>query len=97
LHTLRRLSGFFDKYVIDALVNFQGYLCRFVAWVVGLADYWGVDGAVRGLGEATLEGGRQVRRVQTGRLGQYVYASVLLFAGVLAVSFFMIWANQRYK
>ncbi len=90
----RQLCGFFDKYVIDKLVDLQGYICRFVSWVVGLADYWGVDGTVRGLGEATLQGGRSIRKLQTGKLGEYVFASVILFAGVLVISFIaMRWVN----
>ncbi len=93
-HAFRYACGFFDKYFIDKLVDLQGYLCRFVSWVVGLTDYWGVDGTVRGLGEATLQGGRSIRKMQTGKLGEYVFASVILFAGVLVVSFMaMRWVN----
>ncbi len=95
VHLLRRIAGLFDNYVIDWLVNLQGYLCRAVAWIVGIADYEGVDGAVRGIGEATLSGGRKIRKVQTGRIGQYVYASVFLFAGILAVSLWMIWVIKK--
>jgi NADH-quinone oxidoreductase subunit L len=95
VHVLRHLAGFFDKYVIDSLVNLQGHLCRAVAWLVGLADYWGVDGTVRGIGEVTLSGGRKIRRIQSGNLGQYVYTSLLLFAGVLLVSFWMMWASRK--
>jgi NADH-quinone oxidoreductase subunit L len=95
VHVLRRVCAFFDQYVVDSLVNLQAYLCRFAAWVVGLADYWGVDGTVRGIGEATLEGGKRIRRLQSGRLPQYVYASFFLFAGVLAASFWLMWASKK--
>ena len=95
VHFFRKTCGYFDKYVVDGLVNLQGYLCRFVAWVVGIADYWGVDGTVRGIGDATLQGGRKLRKLQTGLLGQYVYASILLFAGVMAVSFWLMWASRK--
>ena len=90
VHVFRHACGFFDKYVIDALVNLQGLICRAVAWLVGFVDYNGVDGTVRGIGEATLAGGRKIRKVQTGQIGQYVYSTVFLFAAALVVSLFMI-------
>ncbi len=56
-------------------------------------DYHGVDGTVRGLGETTLRGGRWVRRLQTGFLQAYVYASIFIFAGVVLLSVLLIWSR----
>ena len=95
VHVLRHICGFFDAYAIDGLVNLQGWICRGLAWLVGKADYDGVDGAVRGIGEATLAGGRRIRRVQTGHVGQYVYASVFLAAGALALTSWIIWMTRK--
>ena len=94
LHVLRRACGIFDNRVIDGFVNLWGTVCNFVAVVVGSVDYHGVDGAVRGIGESTLEGGRVMRRLQTGFLQAYVYTSVFIFAGVVLASILLIWANQ---
>jgi NADH-quinone oxidoreductase subunit L len=93
LHKLRKLCGIFDMSYIDGFVNLWGTICRFVTSVVGTVDYHGVDGAVRGLGEGTLRGGRTMRRMQTGVLQVYIYASMLIFAGVLILSVFLIWSR----
>ncbi|MBI4585594.1 MAG: NADH-quinone oxidoreductase subunit L [Planctomycetes bacterium] len=90
VHFLRVLCGAFDMYIIDGLVNLQGHLCKFLAWVVGIADYEGVDGTVRGLGGVTLWAGRLMPRLQTGNLQEYVYASVFFATGVLLVSVALI-------
>ncbi len=83
LHTANFACGVFDKYVVDGFVNWTGTVCQYFTGVVGTVDFDGVDGSVRGLGDVTLWGGRKVKRLQTGLLQQYVYASVLLVAGVL--------------
>jgi hypothetical protein len=86
VHALRLLCGAFDKYIIDGIVNLQGHICIFLGWVVGIADYEGVDGTVRWLGDATLKAGRLMRSLQTGNLQEYVYSSVFFAAAVLLVS-----------
>jgi NADH-quinone oxidoreductase subunit L len=90
IHAGHYACGLFDKRFIDGAVNAWGSLCRFVTAVVGTVDYWGVDGSVRGLGEGTLRGGRWMRRLQTGRLQEYVYASIILFGGVVLISVLVI-------
>jgi len=95
VHVLRYIASKFDQYVVDGIVNAQGYICRALGFAIRDVDYHGVDGTVRGIGEATLAGGRRIRKVQTGRVGQYVYASVFLFAGVLAVSLLFIWVIAK--
>ena len=95
VHVCRHLCGFFDKYVVDGLVNLQGLICRGVSTAVGLIDHHGVDGTVRTIGDVTLMTGREMRKLQTGRLSQYVYTSMFLFAGVLAVSFVMMYLTYR--
>jgi len=78
-------AGVFDKHVIDGLVNFSATICRYVLSVVGTVDYWGVDGTVRGLGDRCLWLGGRLRRIQTGLLQEYVYASVFIFAGIFLI------------
>ncbi|HVR74217.1 MAG TPA: proton-conducting transporter membrane subunit, partial [Planctomycetota bacterium] len=86
VHVSQVAAGAFDKYVVDGFVNFWGSVCRYLTGVTGAIDYWGVDGTVRAIGDATLRGGARIRRLQTGILQQYVYASVFIFAGVFLVS-----------
>jgi NADH-quinone oxidoreductase subunit L len=75
---LRVVCALFDKYVIDGLVNLGGWIGRALARVAGVVDHQGVDGSVRGTGALFLMGGRSLRKVQTGRLPDYIFATVLL-------------------
>ena len=90
LHLFQVVCGAFDKYVIDGFVNLWATICQYCTAIVGNIDYWCVDGTVRGIGETTLWGGKKLRRIQTGVLQEYVYASIFLFAGVLLVSVLML-------
>ncbi len=77
-----RLCSWFDTNVIDRLVLFTGSVGRAVANLDDLIDRYFVDGAVNALAIATLEGGRRLRRIQTGRIQTYLYGAL---AGGLAV------------
>jgi NADH-quinone oxidoreductase subunit L len=90
VHVSQVAAGAFDKYVIDGLVNFWGSACRYVTGVVGAMDYWGVDGTVRGIGDACLRAGARLRRLQSGLLQEYVYASLFIFTGVFIVSMLLV-------
>jgi len=70
----------FDKVVVDGLVNLWGTLGVLFARIAGVVDYWSVDGLVRTIGDATLAGGAEARRVQTGRLQEYLYLTLFLTA-----------------
>ncbi len=79
---LARFLDWFDQHVIDWLVNFAGWVTRLVANVDGAIDKYLVDGAVNAVANVTIEGGRALRRVQTGRIQTYLYGAL---AGALAV------------
>jgi NADH-quinone oxidoreductase subunit L len=85
MKALSGLLGGIDKVIIDGLVNLGGFLGVVLAKLSGLVDYWGVDATVRGAADATLLGGEEARRVQTGRLQEYVYLSVVLIAFIFVV------------
>lgn len=87
LHVLHFICGKFDANVVDGIVKFWGRVCHYFSGVVGYVDYKGVDGTVRGIGDSTLWSGSKLKRLQTGLLQQYVYASVFLFAGIFLVAF----------
>ncbi len=79
---LSALSGAFDKYVVDGLVNLVGWVTHKASELAGLHDVYVVDGAVNGAGRLTAELGAAVRAPQTGRIRNYV--TVLL--GALAIT-----------
>jgi NADH-quinone oxidoreductase subunit L len=64
------------------LVNFAGAVARFVANIDNVIDRYIVDGAVNAVANVTIEGGRALRRIQTGRIQTYLYGAL---AGGLAV------------
>ena len=90
LHVLLVATGSFDKYVIDGFVNFWGTICRYLTGVTGSVDYWAVDGSVRGIGKLSLWAGAKIRRLQSGFLQEYVYASLFLFTGLFVISLLIV-------
>jgi NADH-quinone oxidoreductase subunit L len=66
-----------DANVVDWLVNLMGKLALIVAWVGGLIDKYLVDGAVNGVANLILAGGREIRKTQTGRVNNYVLGVVV--------------------
>jgi NADH-quinone oxidoreductase subunit L len=90
LHVAQVSAGAFDKYAIDGFVNFWGTLCRFVTGVAGSVDYWGVDGSVRAIGDLSLWVGAKLRRLQSGFLQEYVYASLFIFTGIFLISLLIV-------
>jgi NADH-quinone oxidoreductase subunit L len=82
---LAEVLAWFDRVVIDGIVNGVASVTRLVAWVSGLFDTWVVDGLVNGAAIVTEGLGARVRRMQTGNVNWYVYgivASVLVIVGV---------------
>ncbi len=72
----------FDRVVVDGAVNLVGFLVRFICNIEGAIDKYLVDGAVNFVAGAVIAGGRQMRRMQTGKIQHYLYAAV---AGALIV------------
>jgi NADH-quinone oxidoreductase subunit L len=70
---LRLVLADMDKWIVDGLVNGVGVAVRGVSWVNGKIDSLIVDGLVNLVAEGTLTAGAKLRRVQTGRIQNYVY------------------------
>jgi NADH-quinone oxidoreductase subunit L len=65
-----------DQNVIDRLVNFMGWVGRSVAYLDSAFDKHVVDGAVNGLADLIMNGGRTLRRVQTGHIQAYLFGAL---------------------
>ena len=76
-HALARAAAWFDDVVVDGVVAFFAAVTRAAAWLTGALDARVVDGAVNGVAEALLGGGRALRRLQTGRINQYVLGAAV--------------------
>ena len=77
-----QLAAWFDAKVVDGAVNLLGTVARGVAWLNGAIDKYLVDGAVNLLAGGIIAGGQRVRRIQTGRINNYLLAAT---AGVVVI------------
>ncbi|HCU25705.1 MAG TPA: NADH-quinone oxidoreductase subunit L [Deltaproteobacteria bacterium] len=88
VNNLLRLNNFlaaFDNIVIDGFVNFLGTATRITSKVTGFFDNAYIDGLVNGLSRSVIAAGGQLRKLQTGRIQNYLYVAM---AGVLVL---MLW------
>lgn len=82
-HVFARLAALIDKKWIDGLIdNLARLTAAFAAWWDRLADRAVVDGSVNLMADWTYGLGLSLRRLQTGRLRQYVMFIVI---GTLAI------------
>jgi NADH-quinone oxidoreductase subunit L len=86
---LARALSWFDGHVIDAIVNAVATVGRGFGRIDAAIDTYFVDGAVTLVAEATLAGGRALRRVQTGRIQTYIYGA--LFGALVIVALNFLW------
>lgn len=77
---ISRLVGWFDKWIVDGLVNFVGWSTGQLSRLTRTFDTIVVDGAVNGTAALTMAAGNQVRKLQTGVVQSYM---LVLFAGVV--------------
>jgi NADH-quinone oxidoreductase subunit L len=73
----------FDRGVVDGAVNGTGWTTIALSWVSHVLDKYVVDGIVNVVGGACREASYSLRRVQTGLIQNYAFATVFgLFAFV---------------
>ncbi|HEY7088737.1 MAG TPA: NADH-quinone oxidoreductase subunit L [Tepidisphaeraceae bacterium] len=69
---LSAFSAWFDRNIVDGLVNLTAWLTKQLSFGVGANDKYVVDGAVNGVAALSQELGAAVRAPQTGRIRLYV-------------------------
>lgn len=78
------ISGLFDAWVIDGLVNLCGQFTKGIAMFAGrVLDDKGVDGAVNGTGRLAWEIGGALRSAHSGLIRNYVLLAATVVAGVM--------------
>jgi NADH-quinone oxidoreductase subunit L len=77
---LTRLLAWFDRVIIDGIVNGAATVVRSVADLDGAFDHYVVDGAVNALANGTYAFGRTVKQIQTGAISAYL---TVVVTGVL--------------
>jgi NADH-quinone oxidoreductase subunit L len=84
-------AAWFDRNVIDGIVNGAAVVVRGISQVGGLIDKYIVDGAVNGVADVTWAIGRRARAVQTGAITSYLFVVAI---GVLGgVFLYWSWAS----
>ena len=81
---LSRFSAWFDRNVVDGIVNLVGWTVKRGAFLIGWHDKYVIDGAVNGAGRLTHDLGAAVRAPQSGRIRMYV--TVLMIAVALGLA-----------
>ena len=87
-YAVSRLSFWFDRTVVDGLVNGSAAVTVFSSWLSALIDRRGVDGVVNGVGNTLHDASFGFRRMHTGLTQNYALAMVLgvvVFVGVYLV------------
>ncbi len=87
------LAGWFDRVVVDTVVDATAGVVRTLAVVAGATDRRVVDGAVGGVAALAVDLGAAVRRPQSGRAR--VYVAALAAAVVTAVAAVVVVALSR--
>ncbi|WP_084523833.1 NADH-quinone oxidoreductase subunit L [Adhaeribacter aquaticus] len=81
----------YNKYYIDELYN--ALIVNPIMWLsTGLHHFVEkgiIDPIVNGFGKVTLAGGRNLRYLQTGAIGFYIFAMVISIALILILNFFI--------
>ena len=74
---LARIVGWFDRVVVDGIINLVGYGTAKMSRATGEFDRDVIDGAVNGIAVLFKSGGAVLRRLQTGYVQSYVLALFL--------------------
>jgi NADH-quinone oxidoreductase subunit L len=85
---LSRACGRFDLKVIDGAVNGSAWLTRTFSWLIGIFDNRVIDGMVNGVADVTRAWGAQFRKIQTGRIQNYLLGFVAVALVLLVVRLF---------
>lgn len=83
---IMRACAWFDKVIVDGIVNLCGRVTTWLGFVVAKADYWGVDGTVRGISNATGWAGATASKAPTGKISDYVF----MLIGAVVIIFLLL-------
>jgi NADH:ubiquinone oxidoreductase subunit 5 (subunit L)/multisubunit Na+/H+ antiporter MnhA subunit len=90
-HGIAHLASWIDKSLIDGLINGLAWGARQLAGIDAWIDRTLVDGLVNATANATWTAGLELKKLQTGRLRQYV-----MFIAVGTVALFVL-ASMLFK
>jgi len=85
---ISRAMDWFDRTIIDGIVNGIGYLGLLAAKISDIFDRLGIDGLVNGIGNALKWLGGRLRRIEIGIIQIY---ALLIALGTLFVFIYGLW------
>jgi NADH-quinone oxidoreductase subunit L len=88
-HGLARMLAWFDREIIDGIVNFCGWCGRVGAWINGKIDQYFVDGAVNLVADVIIGSGQRLKKMQTGRINSYAYGVAVGVIAIALVAYFL--------
>jgi NADH-quinone oxidoreductase subunit L len=88
---LALLLAWFDRTIVDGIVNGAAAVVRVGSFLNGLFDTYLIDGIVNRIADATLFAGQRFRQVQTGSINAYLY--VIVGAVVVLMVAQLAWAG----
>ena len=88
-------SGQFDNEVVDGFVNGAAKVTSKSANSVGYFDNEVVDAAINASAHVTQSAGQRVRRLQTGRIRDYVAFAVV--GGLVVIGLFCLYGSDALK
>jgi NADH-quinone oxidoreductase subunit L len=77
---LTRFLAWFDRTIIDGIVNGAAAIVRTVGELEGAFDKYVVDGAVNAVADGTYAFGRTLKQIQSGAINAYL---IVIVTGVL--------------
>ena len=80
---LAKILAWFDKNVVDGIVNGAASVTKLVSFINGRIDLHVVDGLVNMTANVVHGVGGAVRRIQTGSINAYLYVLVIVVTAVL--------------
>ena len=83
---IMRACAWFDKVIVDGIVNMFGKVTVWLGFAVAKADFWGVDGTVRGISNATGWAGATASKAPTGKISDYVF----MLIGAIVIIFLLL-------
>ena len=86
---LSSFLSWFDRNVVDGIVNFCGVIVRAISWVHGLFDTYIVDGAVNAVAKILGRCGATLRLLQAGRVQGYIVVAMVGAIALVLLGYFM--------
>ena len=80
-----------DTWIVDGAVNLAGWIGKVFGFLQGWIDRWFVDGLVDFVGGVIIGAGRELRKLQSGRIQSYVYGLVIGSVALVVLTYVVPW------